>query len=154
MLNSHPMFLFFGHSTPMLVSLKDIFHTLGDERSLYLFNLIARAKDNGFVPSRIEMKLTKKQFYYRLSELTLANLVRRKKGKYYLTILGKIVYYHKNAIENSLAYLWTFKAIDSMQLFDEDSEEIRHKTINILIDDQEIKKIIAANSSNDFSLHV
>jgi hypothetical protein len=41
-----------------------------------------------------------------------------------------------------------------MQLFDEDSEEIRHKTINILIDDQEIKKIIAADSSNDFSIHV
>jgi hypothetical protein len=148
------MFLFFGYGITMLVSLKDIFHTLDDERSLYLFNSIARAKDNGFVPSRDEMKLTKKQFYYRLSELSQANLVRRKKGKYYLTILGKIVDYHKNAIEKSLAYLWTFKAIDSMQLFDEDSEEIRHKTINILIDDQEIKKIIAANSSNDFSIHV
>ena len=132
------------------VSLKDIFHTLDDEKSLCLFNSIARAKDNGFVPSMIEMNLTKKQFYYRLSELTRANLIKRKKGKYYLTTLGKIVYHHKDAIEKSLVYLWIFKAIDSMQLFGEDSEEIRHKTINILIDDQEIKKVITANSFNPF----
>ena len=36
--------------------------------------------------------LTRKQFYTKLNELTTRCLVKREKGKYYLTTLGNIVY--------------------------------------------------------------
>ena len=67
--------------------LKNISH----DKALTLFNSIAVADGNKFIPLK-EMNLTTKQYYSRVSGMLNAGLIKRHKGKYFLTLLGKVVY--------------------------------------------------------------
>ena len=51
------------------------------------------------------MSLTPKQYYSRLSGLMAARLIRRKNGKYSLTLIGKIVYDVQINISKALSLL-------------------------------------------------
>ena len=62
------------------------------------------------------MNLTKKQYYSRLSGLMDAGLIRRLKGMYSLTLVGKIVYDAHLNIGRALSYYWKLKAIESIDM--------------------------------------
>ena len=74
-----------------LISMTDILKTLSDDKALVLFNTIALANGESEIQIR-KMGLTTKQYYSRISKMINANLIRRKNGRYSLTLLGKIVY--------------------------------------------------------------
>jgi predicted transcriptional regulator len=68
-----------------------VLRTISDDKSMELFKIIAQ----GSIESeslKSKTKLTRKQYYSRLSRMTKAGLVRKKSGKYLLTAFGKIVY--------------------------------------------------------------
>jgi hypothetical protein len=71
-------------------------------------------------------------------------LIRRKNGRYFLTLLGKIVYEVHLTIGKALNYYWKLHALESIQTASPDGlpkEEIS-KLIDTLIDDYQIKDIL------------
>ena len=67
-----------------------------NENTLKILNQIIDNNNNndkdGNILSITKIGLTRKQFYTKLNELTTRGLVKREKGKYYLTTFGNIVY--------------------------------------------------------------
>ena len=118
-----------------------ILRTISDDKSLELFKTIAQ----GTIDSenlKTKTKLTRKQYYSRLSRMTRAGLVRKKSGKYLLTAFGKIVYDSQATVELALVSYWKLRAIDSLEMSNELPKEEQQKLIDALLDNQEIKGIL------------
>ena len=128
-----------------------VLKTIADNKSLELFSIIAREKiDSRNLKSRI--KLTRKQYYSRLSRMAKAGLVRRKNGNYILTTFGKIVYESKVTIDGALNNYWKLKAIDSLETSNEVPKEEQQKLIETLLDNEEIRGILVKSASTEASL--
>ena len=97
-----------------MVSAASIISTISDSKALLLFKAIA-ASDNDCSEILItKLKLTRKQFYSRIEELMKADLVKRIRGRYILTSLGKIILSMILKMETAIEYYWKLKAIDSI----------------------------------------
>jgi hypothetical protein len=131
-----------------LISIVDILKSISDDKGLILFNTIALANGESDIQIR-KMGLTSKQFYSRISKLTKADLIKRKYGRYSLTVLGRVVYDAHTTIGKALMYYWKLKAIESI----ETSPSVKlpkddlAKLVDTLIDNQQIKDIVR-NTSN------
>ncbi|HEX2170115.1 MAG TPA: hypothetical protein VHF65_07440 [Nitrososphaera sp.] len=118
-----------------------VLKTIADDKSLELFSIVALENiDSRKLKSK--MKVTRKQYYSRLSRMTKAGLVRRKNGKYILTAFGKIVYESMVTIENALNNYWKLKAIDSLETSNEVPKEEQQKLIETLLDNEEIRGLL------------
>ena len=96
-------------------SVADVLKKISDDKTLTLFNSIAVSNGDRYIPLR-EMNLTTKQYYSRLSGLMAAGLIKRKNGKYSLTLIGKIVHDVQINIGKALSYYWKLKAIESIEM--------------------------------------
>lgn len=118
-----------------------VLRNIADEKSWELFRTIAQGTfDSKNLKS--SAKLTRKQYYSRLSRMTRSGLVRKKSGKYILTAFGKIVHESQLTLENALENYWKLKAIDSLELSNELPKEERQKLIDTLLGNQELKEIL------------
>jgi CheY-like chemotaxis protein len=127
-----------------MTSINDIQSSISDGKTLDLLRTI------GLEPCKSEIlfnktKLTRKQYYSRIIRLTNAGLIRRNKGKYFLTSFGKVVYKYRMVIERALDNYWKLKALDSLQMLDHISIEERKKLVDDFVDDYEIKDILVQN---------
>ena len=121
----------------------DILKTLSDDKALVLFNTIALADGESEIQIR-KMGLSTKQYYSRILKMIKANLIRKKNGRYLMTLLGKIVYEAHMTIGKGLNYYWKLQALDSIQTSSSaglPKEEIS-KLVGTLIDDYQIKDIL------------
>jgi predicted transcriptional regulator len=124
-----------------------VLRSIADDKSLELFRTVAlETIDSKNLKNRT--RLTRKQYYSRLSRMTRTGLVRKKNGKYILTTFGKIVYESQTTVENALNNYWKLKAIDSLETSSELPEEEQKKLIETLLDNQEIKQILVKASSS------
>jgi hypothetical protein len=74
-------------------------------------------------------------------------LAKRSSGKYFLTAYGSVVYDAQKIIENAHANYWKLKAIDSLEVAqDERSVKERKKIIDTLIDDKDLKESLLERS--------
>lgn len=130
-------------------SITSILKKISDDKALVLFNSIAVSTDNErLIPLR-EMNLSTKQYYSRISGLVDAGLIKRHKGKYFLTLLGKVVYNSHMTIGKTLTYYWKLKAIESMEMSTSGlPNEEKIQLINLLIDNHQIKDILMRSTSN------
>ncbi|HET7146882.1 MAG TPA: hypothetical protein VFI73_00125 [Candidatus Nitrosopolaris sp.] len=121
-------------------------NAISDDKSLLLFQTIAlTSPDSNSLQHRT--KLTRKQYYTRTYRLINTGLVKRRNGKYYLTAYGKIVYDAQKIIENAYTNYWKLKAIDSLEVSDDERYlKERKKIIDTLIDDKDIKQSLLAKS--------
>jgi len=119
---------------------------ISDDKSLLVFKTIAQTSpDSNSLQHKT--KLTRKQYYTRTSRLIRAGLIKRRNGKYFLTAYGKIIYDAQKIIENAHTNYWKLKAIDSLEVSDDErSLKERKKIIDTLIDDKEIKESLLAKS--------
>jgi predicted transcriptional regulator len=123
-----------------------VLRSIADDKSLELFRTVAlETIDSKNLKNRT--RLTRKQYYSRLSRMTRTGLVRKKNGKYILTTFGKIVYESQMTVENALNNYWKLKAIDSLETSNELPKEEQQKLIETLLDNQEIKEILVRESS-------
>jgi predicted transcriptional regulator len=76
-----------------------------------VFNTIAVTNGETEIQVR-KMGLTLKQYYLRMAKLTKADLIRRKNGRYFLTLLGKIVYEVHLTIGKALNHYWKLHALE------------------------------------------
>lgn len=128
-----------------------VLRSIADDKSLELFRTVAlEIIDSKSLKSRT--KLTRKQYYSRLSRMIRVGLVKRKNGKYILTTFGKIVYDSQTTIENSIKNYWKLKAIDSLEMSNELPKEEQQKLIETLLDNEEIKGILVKGSSAEATL--
>ena len=125
-------------------SVTDVLKKISDDKALTLFNSIAVSNEDGNI-SLQEMNLSKKQYYSRLSGLMDAGLIRRRKGKYSHTLVGKIVYDAHLNIGKALSYYWKLKAIESIEMSSPGSrlpKEELTQLIDDLIDNHFIKDFL------------
>jgi hypothetical protein len=129
-------------------SVADVLKKITDDKTLTLFNSIAVSNGDRYIPLR-EMNLTTKQYYSRLSGLMAAGLIRRKNGKYSLTLIGKIVYDVQINIGKALSYYWKLKAIESIEMSSSGArlpKEDLTQLIETLIDNHFIKDFLIKES--------
>ena len=125
-----------------MISVVDVLKAISDKRSLELFRIVALTKpDTDILISKT--KLSRKQYYSRMSRLMNAGLIKRKQGKYILTAFGKVIYDVAIAtLENAVSNYWKLKAIDSLEMSKALPAEECKKLINSFIDDDGIKAIL------------
>jgi hypothetical protein len=128
---------------PSAPSIPYILKKISDDKALTLFNNIALAKDNSHIPLKT-MNLSTKQYYSRISGLTSAGLIKKKRGQYCLTALGKVVYDAHTIIGRALIYYWKMKAIESIQSSAgrELGREDMLMLIQSLIDNHQVRDIL------------
>jgi hypothetical protein len=140
-----------------LISIVDILKKASDDKALTLFNSIAVSDGDKFISLK-EMNLTTKQYYSKIAGLTNAGLIKRHKGKYSLTLLGKVFYDSQMMIGKALKDYWKLKAIESIEMSSSVTlpREDLSKIVDTLIDNQQIKDIIMktifsnSNTFNDY----
>jgi hypothetical protein len=129
-------------------SITTVLKVISDEKALVLFNNIV-ASDNsndGFISPK-KINLSNKQYYSRLSGLLKADLIKRRKGKYTPTMLGKIVYDSQMIIVEALSHHWKLKALDQIETSNSDlpTGEVK-RLIDALIDNYRIKDVLMKKS--------
>jgi predicted transcriptional regulator len=135
-----------------------ILAALSDDKSLDLFKIIASALaddtvypiDSGeLINTQLlisKVKLTRKQYYSRISTLISSGLVKRSNGKYLLTSLGKIAYSVTALIDQAIHDHWKLKAIDALETKSSSGipDEEREKIVDMLVDNHELNRILNA----------
>jgi hypothetical protein len=133
------------NSQPLIPSISLILKKISDDKTLTLFNSIAVSNGDRYIPLK-EMNLTTKQYYSRVSGLLNAGLIKRHKGKYFLTLLGKVVYDCQLTIGKALTYHWKLKAIESIEMSASVKSGLPEgelaQLIDTLIDNRQIKDIL------------
>src|ERR687895_2286453 len=125
-----------------ITNVAHILRSISDTMSLDLYKAIAASNGEKGDDRLSKVKITRKQFYSRLSNLTKAGLIKRKHGRYSLTAFGKVVYDSEIAIENAFNIYWKLKAIDSIGVSNELPKEEYSKIVDALIDNYEIKDML------------
>ena len=129
------------------LSVEIVFSALSDNKSLSLFNIIAFMSsshttdddDAGQPTGEIlisRMNLTRRQYYTRISQLRDAGLITRKRARFVLTSLGRVVYETHKTIGIAIQNRWRLQAIDSLEntlITHGMPTEERHKLINTLL---------------------
>ena len=128
-----------------MVSVVEILRAIYDVKSLKLFNTIATKGGNDEDLS-VQLKLSRKEYYSRMSQLMKTGIVKRKNGKHFLTAFGKVVYDAQVTIKKAVESYWKLKAIDSIDLSDKITVNERDKLIHTLIDDVEIREMLSKHA--------
>lgn len=127
-----------------LVSVNAIFETLADDKTLMLLDIIALSGPEMDAPIG-KLGITRKQYYSRIHSLTNSGLITRRKDKYYITSLGKIVSSYHFRIGKALNNFWKLKALDTLSNVATNDPRLKHvylDIVNSLIDDVEIREIL------------
>lgn len=120
----------------------DVVRSISDDKSLSIFNIIALAASSSETQIN-RLKLTRKQYYSRMSAMIKAGLIAKANGRYNLTSFGKVVYKAHILIGKGQQSYWKLKAIDAFESSDNAlSSEERVRLINSLIVDNDLNKIL------------
>jgi hypothetical protein len=125
-----------------ITNVAHILRAISDTKSLELYKSIATSNGEKGEDLLAKTKITRKQYYSRLSNLTKAGIIKRKHGRYSLTAFGKVVYDSEIAIENAFNIFWKLRAIDSIGISNELPKEEYSKIVDALIDNYEIKDML------------
>lgn len=123
-------------------SVANVLRSISDSISLDLYKSIANSDGERGDDLLTKTKITRKQYYSRLSNLTKAGLIKRKHARYSLTVFGKVVYDSEKSIENAFNIYWKLKAIDTIGISNELPKEEYSKIVDALIDNYEIKDML------------
>jgi hypothetical protein len=132
-----------------IIFVADVLKAISHKWSLELFRIVALTKPDADILIS-KTKLTRKQYYSRISSLMNTGLIKRKNGKHTTSEFGKVIYHITLAtIENAVNNYCKLKAIDSLKMSKDFPAEEYKKLINSFIDDDEIIKAIL-DSDNSF----
>jgi predicted transcriptional regulator len=125
----------------------DILKAISDEKSLELFRIVALTKQHSDILVS-KTKLTRKQYYSRMSTLMKAGLIKREEGNYTMTAFGRIIYHISlAAMENAVNNYWKLKAIESLRMSKDIPAAECKKIIDRFIDNPEIKDIFVRDDN-------
>lgn len=128
------------------ITVPGVLRTISDPISIELFKSISIEGSDGS-SLRNNTKLSRRQYYARLSAFMRNGMIVRKNGRNYRTAFGRIVYHTMLTLENAFANYYKLKAIDSIALaYDIPSDEHK-KILDNLIADPEIRQILSARKN-------
>ena len=147
---------------------EEILKMVTNENTLKILNHIIDYNNNnnnyknGNMLSLSKIGLTRKQFYTKLNELTTRGIIKREKGKYYITTFGKIVYdltfEYKSRLDSVIEDCWKFKALDLLDISDEFTHDEKRKMMehlfnhinqNMMVKEKKKQKENDIGSSNE-----
>ena len=121
------------------LSIIDTLKAISNDKSLVLFNTVALSSGRTSILIN-GLKVTRKQYYSRMSGMVKAGLIIRRNGNYFLTSFGKVVYEAQMLLGKAKQNYWKLKAVDSIE---SSSHELiadeRSKIIDTLMVDNELK---------------
>jgi SNF2 family DNA or RNA helicase len=130
-----------------MISVADVLKAISDKKSIELLRIVGLVNQNTVILIN-KAKLSRKQYYSKMSRLMKAGLIKRKNGKYTLTAFGKVIYYTAIIkMENATSSYLKLKAIDSLEMSNDVPAEERKKIIDSFIDNQEIRDVLVSNNS-------
>ena len=131
-----------------LESLGEVIKLISDNKSLLIFKTIFLASGDSGENLRTQLKLTKKQYYSRISRLTKAGLVNRQKGRYFVTAFGRVIYDAQRLLASAVKNYWKLRAIDSLVVANDNKipTEERTKIIDLMIGNPQIKEILLSTN--------
>ena len=124
------------------ISLADVLKSISDDKSLSIFRLIGGGDVNS--SGEIILKklgLSSKQYYSRISAMMATDLIKRQRGRYYLTPFGKVIYCCVMIAKNALNNYYNLKAVESTEGSSFSNEELS-KLVDTLIDNQQVKEFL------------
>ena len=123
-------------------SITSALKVMSDEKALALFDKVVVSADNRIISPK-EINLTSKQYYSRLAGILKVGLIKRRKGRYIPTLLGRVVYDSQMVMEEALSHYWKLKVIDQIETSHSDlpTEEVK-RLIETLIDNHRIKDVL------------
>jgi DNA-binding HxlR family transcriptional regulator len=124
--------------------LAEVIKVISEDKSLLIFKTIFLANGDSSENLRTHLNLSKKQYYSRISHLTKAGLVKRRKGRYFVTAFGRVIYDAQRLLGSAVKNYWKLRAIDSLGLANDDKvpKEERMKIIDLMIGNPQIKEIL------------
>src|SRR5215212_3582991 len=122
------------------MSLADVLNSLSDDKSLSIFKLISDVNSDGEIILK-KLGLSTKQYYSRISAMMATDLIKRQRGRYYLTPFGKVICCCIKIAKNALNNYYKLKAVESTEDSDFSNEEVS-KLVDALIDNQQIKEFL------------
>lgn len=147
---------------------EEILKMVTNENTLKILNQIIDYNNNndnykdGNTLSITKIGLTRKQFYTKLNELITRGIIKKEKGKYYLTTFGKIVYdltfEYKRKLDSVIEDCWKFKALDLLDISDEFTNDEKRKIMeqlfnhinqNVMVQQKKKQKENDIGSSNE-----
>jgi hypothetical protein len=126
---------------PKGITVANVLKSISDPISVELFKSVSTAGSESSA-LRSKTKLSRRQYYSRISSFTRNGMLIRKNGRNYRTTFGKVVYYMLMTIENAFVNYYKLKAIDSIGLSYDIPQEEHKKIIDNLITDPEIRQIL------------
>ena len=144
---------------------EEILKMVTNENTLKILNQIIDNNNykDGNTLSLSKIGLTRKQFYTRLNELITRGIIKREKGKYYLTTFGKIVYdltfEYMRKLDSVIEDCWKFKALDLLDISDEFTNDEKRKMMehmfnhinqNMMVQEKKKQKENDIGSSNEY----
>ena len=124
-------------------AISDVLNAISNDKSLTIFNTVALSAGKTDILIST-LGLTRKQFYSKMERLTKHGLLVRRNGRYYLTVLGKVVYELQSILGVALDNYWKLKAIDSLQTPAGLPDFELNKLIDSLLENTVLKNIVLA----------
>ena len=123
--------------------LAEIIQIISDDKSVLLLQTIFLASGDTSEVLRTRLKLGRKQYYSKMSRMSKAGLLKRQKGRYFVTAFGKVIYDAHRLLVSAVKNHWKLEAIDSLgnQILLLPKEE-RVKIIERMIGNQQIRQIL------------
>ena len=122
------------------MSVPDILKTISDDKSFAVFQLIANVNSNGEIILK-KLGLTRKQYYSKISAMMATHLIKRQRGRYYLTPFGKVIYCCTMITKNALDNYYNLKTVEATEGSNFPNEEF-NKLVDALIDNQQVKEFL------------
>ena len=122
--------------------LADTLQIISDDKSVLLLQTIFLASGDTSKVLRTRLKLGRKQYYSKMSRMSKAGLVKRQKGRYFVTAFGKVIYDVHRLLVTAVKNHWKLKAIDSLGNQILLPKEERAKIIERMIGNQQIRQIL------------
>jgi hypothetical protein len=123
------------------IHLADVLKSISDDKSLSIFHLIGNVNPTGEMINLKQLDISCKQYYSRISGMMAAGLIKRQRGRYYLTPFGKVIYCCTMIAKNALDNYYNLKAVESTEGSDFSHEEFS-KLVDALIDNKQVKEFL------------
>jgi len=121
----------------------DVIKLISDDKTWLILNTIFLASGDSTENLTAGLKLTRKQYYSRMSILIKSGVVKRQKGKYFVSTFGSVIFDAHRLLGNAMKDYWKLKAIDSLVVANDGKmpKNQRKKIIEELIDNRQLKDI-------------
>jgi len=121
----------------------NILEVISDHNTYIIFKLVSMRQE-GYTIEQLskELRLTKKQLYFRIKKLVKTGLVKRQNARITTTILGNAVVRAMRPVHDAMRIHIQLKAIDTFALSVGNSRREINLLIDAMIEDRAIRRII------------